>query len=331
MKKIIIAFFLFLLNLSIIENLWAGLIINEIAPNTQKDWVELKFVEEGCKSIDISSLFVTMYYGSNEPLATEAVTLYSCDRESTPYDDRFAVIHLSVPDKSDETDVTGDLNNNKTLDIYCNNYSSSLWNSDCVVAIDSDDDPSNGGIIDFIAYSNRDGYPNKTIVGYSNKALIHNAWNSQNLDFQSSAFYIGIDGLSSVQSIIRKNNSDSNTLNDFVITKFLTPGRENIIKASSRTRKILALQNKRIFFHYNESLKLFVYEQCSLRIRIFTSTGYPVYTSELYQNLLPGMNSISFQGKFSLKKTGLYLGTIEATASGGYLFEVNKFYIIYRK
>jgi len=38
--------------------------------------------------------------------------------------------------------------------------------TDCVVSIDNDDDPSNNGILDFIAYSNRDGTPNTTIESY---------------------------------------------------------------------------------------------------------------------------------------------------------------------
>jgi len=329
MKNINRIFFL-LLAFSFAQDLSAGLIINEISPNTDKDWVELKYIEEGCKSIEISSLYVTMYYGSNEPLATEAVTLQSCDKSSTPFDDRFVVIHLTESDKSDETDSTGDTNKNNTLDLYCNNYSSSLWNSDCVVAIDSDDDPSNGGIIDFIAYSNRDGSPNSTIESYYNHALLHNAWTSKGVDFQSSSFDIGKNGLSSAQSIIRKNDIDSNSLDDFTITKYLTPGRENIIKEPDGKGKILTIKQKRIFYHYNEALKVFIYKQCNIRIRVFTSTGYPLYTSHLYQNKLPGLSSISLQGKLPLKKTGLYLGTIEAVSSEGYSFEVNKFYIIYR-
>ena len=154
-----------------------SLLINEIAPGTSgNDWVELYFHSAERERINISSFYVTMYYGSNEPLSAFPVTLYSYDRPETPYDDRFAEIYLTEASTPDETELTGDTNRNGRIDLYCGNYGSSLWNSDCVVAIDTDDDPSNGGIIDFAAFSNRDGSPNSTIESYVKHAQTHHHW-----------------------------------------------------------------------------------------------------------------------------------------------------------
>ena len=47
---------------------------------------------------------------------------------------------MTEPIKSDETDITGDTNQNGYIDVYCNNYYNSLWNSDCAVAIDDNED-----------------------------------------------------------------------------------------------------------------------------------------------------------------------------------------------
>ena len=86
---------------------FAGLFISEVAPGTAgADWVEISYSSEKKESIDISKLFVTMYYGSNEALADEPVHLYSYDRPETPRDDRFAVVHLTDPLTPDETDAS---------------------------------------------------------------------------------------------------------------------------------------------------------------------------------------------------------------------------------
>ena len=114
------------------------LLISEIAPATAGgDWVELFFRGACSERLDISRLYVTMYYGENENLSADPVSLSGCDRPDTPWDDRYAVAHPAAPGIPDETDLTGDTNGNGVLDIYCSNYSGSLWNSDCVVAIDS--------------------------------------------------------------------------------------------------------------------------------------------------------------------------------------------------
>ena len=158
------------------SGLQAGLVINEFVTGTSDDWVELSLVGAENEKMDISGLFVTMYYGTNEPLGTEPVTIYGWNRPETPYDDRFIVVHLTGAGIPDETDRTGDTNRNGHIDVYCDNYSGSLWNSDGVVALDSDDDPANGGIIDFVFYSNRDGSPSETILSYVAAAQASGHW-----------------------------------------------------------------------------------------------------------------------------------------------------------
>ncbi|NMB66370.1 MAG: hypothetical protein GYA16_16015, partial [Spirochaetes bacterium] len=111
--------------------LYAQLLINEIACNVSgSDWVELFLYSVQPLSMDISSLYVTMYYGTNEPLSQNPVTIYSYDRAETPWDDRFVVVHLTDATTPDECDATGDINGNGVLDVYCNNYVNSLWNTD---------------------------------------------------------------------------------------------------------------------------------------------------------------------------------------------------------
>ncbi|MCP4138666.1 MAG: hypothetical protein GY754_47355, partial [bacterium] len=96
------------------------LVINEVVCGaTNGDWVELKLRSTGKESMDISNLYITMYYGTNENLAAEPVTIYSYDRPETIYDDRFVVVHLTEPSTPDETDATGDTNGNGVVDLYC--------------------------------------------------------------------------------------------------------------------------------------------------------------------------------------------------------------------
>lgn len=320
-------------------NLYGGLLINEIACGTSgDDWVELFFNGQDGKSMNISGLYVTMYYGENEPLSAEPVTIYSYDRPVTPYDDRFAVVHLTDAYTPDETDKTGDTNRNGYIDIYCNNYSSSLWNTNCVVAIDTDDDPSNGGIIDFAAYTNMDGSLNDTIRSYVESAQNRSEWQrSSGSDFPDCMIDIGKDGLSAYTSISRKNTPDTNSPGDFEVTKYMTPGRENILQGS-RTSGGRLIKSKRKSFTFIPScpeygdgnIDLFVYEQCCIRLRIFTSTGMMIYESPLYRDVNPGNFTVKWdlRGKGKRARTGLYIGHIEATSRKLRKTESKKIYVI---
>ncbi len=321
MRKIGTAFIIII----VAVNLSAGtLLINEVAPGTSgDDWVELFFLGECGERIDISRLYVTMYYGTNEPLSEDPITLHGCDLPETPYDDRFAVVHLTAPGIPDETDLTGDTNRNGVLDIYCNNYPSSLWNTDCVVAIDTDDDPKNGGIIDFVAFSNRDESPNSTMLQYLEYARAAGQWepfSGENPQF--SMVDIGLRGLASHQSIARIGTEDRNTKEDFAVTAFQTPGRPNIISAVGRGGDLINIPRKKITvvpghpFHGECTIPLTVFHPVSLRLRVFTPGGMMVHESPLQRNIPPGNRSLSWdlRGRGRTAGTGLYLAMIEAAS-----------------
>lgn len=293
---------------------WAQLIINEIACNISKsDWVELFLFSEQPLSMDISSLYVTMYYGTNEPLSQNPVTIFSYDRPETPWDDRFVVVHVTDPVTPDECDSTGDTNGNCRLDVYCNNYINSLWNTDCVVAIDTDDDPSNGGIIDFVAYSNKDGTINQSMLQYVNAAIQHGQW--LGIASEESMVDIGKNGLLEYQSIIRKTALDSNSLNDFVITSYQTPGRPNILPVSFSKDDFIKVNHTMTFTKRAIApFTFFVLQPCSFRVRLFSSIGYKVYESPLLSTW-PGLYSLEWSQSIKKIRYGLYLGTIEAQNS----------------
>jgi hypothetical protein len=302
----------------------AWLLINEIACATSgDDWVELFYYSSIKESMDISGIYVTMYYGTNERLSNDPVTIYSYDRPETPWDDRFVVVHLTTPGIPDETDLTGDTNRNGCIDVYCNNYSGSLWETDCVVAIDSDDDPANNGIIDFMAYSNRDGTPNTTIVSYMTSAQGFNQWvTCPGKTNQECMVDIGKDELKPYMSIARKNGIDSNSQEDFSLTKFLTPGRENIISENiSSGRNLFKPLKSRIsigpgsFAGGYKNIDIFVFEMCNIRLRIFSSIGMLIYESPLQRDVYPGNFEIQWDVRGLGKKAaaGLYIAQIEAT------------------
>jgi hypothetical protein len=294
--------------------LYAQLLINEIACNVSgSDWVELFLYSVQPLFLDISSLYVTMYYGTNEPLSQNPVTIYSYDRPETPWDDRFVVVHLTDPVTYDECDATGDTNGNGVLDVYCNNYVNSLWNTDCVIAIDADDDPSNGGIIDFVAYSNRDGSFNQSILQYVTTAIQHGQW--LGTASEESMFDIGKNGLQEYQSIIRKGALDSNSLDDFVITPYLTPGHPNILPVNHSQDTFIKINKKVVLTKRAiEQCKIFILQPCTLRVRLFSSQGYRMYESELL-SASPGFYTIDWVWHIKKMRCGLYLGTIEAQDS----------------
>ncbi|HDP80036.1 MAG TPA: hypothetical protein ENN21_04245 [Spirochaetes bacterium] len=301
------------------------LLINEIAPGTSTgDWVELYWHDTGQSSFDISRLYVTMYYGTNEALATEPVTLYSWDRPETPYDDRYAVVYLTAPGAPDETDRTGDTNRNGRIDLYCGNYSGSLWNSDCVVAVDTDDDPSNGGMYDFCAYSNSDGSLNETILSYVLDAEAWGQWAAcGDPDRQACMVDTGPDGVAAHMSIARLGRADTNGPSDFAVTTFQTPGRENIFPGAGRKGGSLFKAAKRKYTFVpshpllgSGAVELFVYQPCNIRFRVFNAPGLCVYESPLYRDVYPGPFTLpwDFRGRGRGAATGLYLGHIEATS-----------------
>ncbi len=301
--------------------LTAGLMISEFVTSTASDWVELTLTGAAKEKLDISRLYVTAYYGRNEPLSADPVTIYSYDRPETPYDDRFVVVHLVRPGEPDETDLTGDTNGNGHIDVYCDNYYASLWNTEGVVAIDSDDDPGNGGIIDFVYYSNRDGSPNDTVASYAERAGSAGQWQAgpaQNI--QERAVFIGKDGLMSHMSVSRKSAADSNGPSDFALTNYQTPGKENmtiplfmgrrLFKPLRRT--VTIIPGHRLFG--SGAIPLFVFIPCCLKLRVFSATGVMVHESPLFVSVNPGFFNLYWIPalQHTRASTGLYLCKIEA-------------------
>ena len=299
---------------------YAGLIINEFVTNTSDDWVELTLLGTAYEEMDISALFVTMYYGDSSisPLAEKPVTICRHDKPETPYDDRFVVIHLSNPSGIDETDDVGDLNGNKIRDIYCNNYSGSLWNTSGLVAIDTDRDYKNG-MIDCVVYSNMSGTLNSNVKNYAEAAITHSQWVMNTADIQESCVDIGLNGLAAYMSVSRRHG-DSNSKNDFYVTRFQTPGMENIEASPISEQSTFKVLDKKIYCKMAPGIqkltvRLLVSQQCNMRLRVFSATGRMLYESPLYREVMPGYFSISWEGN-SLRQnlpTGLYPGVIEAT------------------
>ncbi len=340
MKKFCLSLLLIFVLLTALQSRGnAALLINEVACETSgDDWVEVALIGDDISEYDISPLYVTMYYGVNERLAADPVTLYNRDRPETPYDDRFAVVHLTQPVSADETDLTGDTNGNGRIDVYCNNYSGSLWNSDCVVAIDSDDDPSNGGMIDFMAYSNRDGSVNETIASYVAKAQSCGQWEPYTGEnIQLCMADTGASGIASYMSISRKNSADSNSMADFGVTSFQTPGRANVFPdGQTRSRKLFSVKKKKITIIPSHpvlgsgDIDLTVYECCNIRFRIFTTVGLMIYESPLYRNVFPGLFTLRWdlRGLGRDACTGMYLGLVEATSPSLKRSDTEHLYII---
>jgi hypothetical protein len=322
MKKQVLL--LILINLLTLSRLHAKLLINELVTGSSSDWVELTLSGGGERKLDISSYYVTMYYGTNEPLSTEPVTIYSYDRAETPYDDRFVVVHLTEAGTVDETDRTGDTNHNGYIDIYCDNYYGSLWNSDGVVSLDSDDNPSNGGILDFVAYSNRDGGPNSTIESYILDASDSGEWSDcRDNGVQACSADIGESGLESYMSLSRKPGNDTNSAVDFAVTRYQTPGRENRLAVPGSDRSIFRTGKKRISIipGHPEKKKgvvpLDINYSCNIRFRVFSVTGRLLYQSPLFRDVQPGSFSVIWDPVKNSRRTptGLYIGEITAVSS----------------
>lgn len=329
----LILFFLIPL-LFVLQNVFAGPLINEISAGGSSDWVEVSLSDDTA-SCDISQYFVTMYYGTNEKIALSPVTLRNRDLPATSYDDRFAVIHFTPAPVEDETDATGDTNRNGVLDLYACNYG--LWNTDCVVSIDSDDLPTNGGILDFAAFSNKDGSMNSTIGGYINTAASAGEWEiCTNANIQECTVDIGRDGLNSYSTVSRIGKTDTNSLNDFTVTPYSTPGRENITKTGKGKRKLFRTESKEFTHRYGSGtirIPVFLYESCSIKLRFFNSTGFILYSSELKEDLNPGYYTFYIQEKELHGKitTGLYPVKLEAAGKSSKSESETVFVVVVRK
>ena len=339
MRRLIVFIAVPLLMLGSLQATQGALLISEVACGTTgDDWVELRLTDETGTELNIAPLFVTMYYGANEALSTQPVTLYSHDRPETPYDDRYAVVHLTRPALADETDLTGDTNHNGSIDVYCANYAASLWNSDGVAAIDTDDDPANGGVLDFVAYSNRDGSVNSTIESYVNDAQHSQEWEGYSGEnIQECMIDIGAEGLPPHKSIARAGLVDTNTMEDFRITNFQTPGRENVLgEGPAGKGRLFSIKKRTITIVPGHpvlgagDIQVAVVETCNMRFRLFNPLGFIVHESPLYRDLCPGNLTLTWDCKFNGKRacSGLYLGLVEATCTSRKRTQEEHIYII---
>ena len=297
----------------------AQLIINEFVTNTENDWVELKLIGKPGESMEVSQLFVTPYYGTNRKISNYPITLKTENDPATPYDDRFLVVYMH-PNGISENDYTGDLNENGYLEVYCENFATALWNTEGVIAIDTDNDSTNGGMIDFAAYSNNSGTPNQTVAGYVKRAMSYGMWPVSD-DTQKVSVDIGKKGLARYESISRINDSVTHSKADFAVTKFQTPGRDNIISDAGFKGDIFKVKKNRVLVKQSEkpsevNIPLFVYEECSIRFRVFTSTGIMIYSSKLINSVYPGDFTVKWKSdKIKSITPGLFFCKIEAVAS----------------
>ncbi len=315
------------------EEALAGLSINEFVTNTENDWVELCFSGGPGESMDVSPLFVTCYYGSNMRLSLEPVTIRSEDSPDTPWDDRFIVVYMHEGASATESDLSGDINGNGILEVSCSNYSAALWNSEGVVSIDTDDDPENGGIIDFAAYSNMDGTPNKAVTGYIRCASAAGQWTAAD-DVQKSSIDIGANGLKGHFSVSRLPVPDCNSSADFAVTRFQTPGRENIISSGEPAGDVFKLRKGRINVRRDAAtasveVPLFVNEECSLRLRVFSSTGVMLYSTDLARDIAPGYFSLYWESpSVATLPAGIYPVLVEAVSRERKRAQRKKFLIV---
>ena len=297
----------------------AQLVINEFVTNTENDWVELKLIGKPGESMEVSQLFVTPYYGRNNKISNEPITLKAQDDPSTPYDDRFLVVYMHSNGTPSENNHTGDINGNGYLEVYCNNFATALWNTEGVIAIDTDNDSTNGGMIDFAAYSNNNA-SNQTVAGYVRRAMSYGMW-PQSEDTQKVSIDIGAKGLLRYESVARINDTITRSKTDFAVTKFQTPGRDNIISDSDFKGDIFKVKKNRVLIKQTEKpnfvdIPLFIYEECSIRFRVFTSTGIMIYSSRLTNSVPPGDFTVKWKSdKIKTLTPGLFLCRVEAVAT----------------
>ena len=134
--------------------------------------------------------------------------------------------------------------------------------------------------------------------------------------------FTGADGLKSYSTLSRRDTPDTGSPADFIVTPYATPGMNNLFESEGGARKISSPLSDRITLKPGSGrdeigVKLFIYEPCSVRVRVFTATGFEVYASDSVK-ADPGyftlnVDSRKFRGR---RLTGLYPVRIESFASG---------------
>jgi hypothetical protein len=211
-------------------------------------------------------------------------------------------------------------------------------NTDCVVSIDKDDDPGKSGIIDFAAFSKRDGSGNNTITGYMNSAIKAGEWAAcTSTNPQECMINTGAGGMNSYSTLSRKKEEDTDSPDDFILTPYSTPGRDNIINPPGSRNSIAELLSDKIIYKPGISpgiipIRIMVHKKSSARIRIFNSTGTGIYSSELIKDINPGFFTLEIRASEikGKKLTGLYPVRLEVY-SEKHTKKLNLFLVIIRR
>jgi hypothetical protein len=305
-------FFISIVMLLCVTRASAELLISEIAPNASGgDWAEICLNGTGLRQ-DVSRLYVTVYYGAEEPLAQTPVTMYSEDDPATPWDDRYAVIHFasSLPD---ETDALGDVNGNGIRDIYVA-VGTAPWNTSSVLAIDNDADPANG-MIDFLVYTNDSSATNSTVTAYTTHAIAAGAWTGGMISIPTR-------GIAPYQSLAR-GGGDSNTAADFAITAAQTPGRPNRV-SEGPPKRLLRVPGRCVISADADEIDLEVLAPCTVLFRIYRMDGRLLFRGSPATYTLPGTVRI----RIPRLRHGLHVGFVSARALSGGSAQTAKFCII---
>lgn len=304
-------------------------IINEIAPaepSDTGDWIELKCISG---EVDISSWTLRTYLSQSNPpsFASAPVILKDTDEPSTPYDDRFVVIHLvktAEEAEADETSATGDLNGNQVLDIYFYIYSGLSSKEDYLILMNG-----SGGIEDVAITSNTDGTVSSTFrteLEQTVGLLCPEQWLYNGNEFTDSYIsslsdseleeaLIDVSKIEEGRSVARKNDTDTNTKEDWMLLRVSTPGTENIQKGEQlcelSLEKTLISQGETVIIAYSVSFGSKVF------ISVYDSMG------TLRQILVKGLE----QGGASRiywevnLPVGVYFLCIKATGPNGTAFK----------
>ncbi|MBP8081712.1 MAG: hypothetical protein KAZ87_00785 [Spirochaetes bacterium] len=292
----------------------SALLISEISPaGSPCDWVEVFFYSDVLEKRDISKLYLTVYYGSEEKISIDPVTICSRDLSETPYDDRYVVVRFF--EGIDETDFTGDANKNGVIDVYVKG--TSPWNTDSVIALDDNSDSSDGAI-DFAAYSIYDDSLNNSVLSYLVSAVSKGIWCAPQ-GAEKSLIDIGEKGLSSNQSIIR-SGKDTNSKNDFTVSNTPTPGHDNIYSEKEAESFSISLKDKYLIeeFSGRDFIQLKISAQCSLRFKIFSASGMQKYESQLYGDVQPGEFRIRLEHSVIKRlRSGIYIVCFTGVAKNG--------------
>ena len=108
-----------------------------------------------------------------------------------------------------------------------------------------------------------------------------------------------IKNISNFNTIVRKNNLDTNSLSDFKITAYPTPGKNNLLhKNSSCYKELFKIRKKKLIFSKNQkfiTIPLMINKSCSISIKVFNSNGHFLNKSKKYNFNYPGKYSVKLK------------------------------------